>query len=108
MRSPASIETGFDSPPARGELDRDESSGETVGVAEHALDRRARLRLELEVDRGRHAEAAAEHPTGSVLLDELILDVVDEVRSRPSRSGKSHVLGARQRLGGPPLLCGCG
>ena len=55
------------------------------------------LVLEVEVDGRRHLEAAAEHLLGAVPRDELVGDVVDEVRSRPARPGEADVLGLRER-----------
>ena len=82
---------------ARVGLDRDECGRRPVGVAQDTLDRRARELLELEVDRRRHLEPAAEDAPCAVLLDELVLDVVDEVLSRALGPGKPHVLGVGKR-----------
>ena len=68
-----------------------------VGIGKDLLDRLAGLLLEVEVDRRRHLEAAAEDPLGAVLGHELVGDVVDEVRCRPARAGQADVLGLRQR-----------
>ena len=57
----------------------------------------AREVLEVEVDRRRHLEPAAEHLGRPVRVDELLLHVLDEVGGRPAASGEVHVLGLRQR-----------
>ena len=52
---------------ARARVDRDECGGRAVRVRQHLLDRLARLLLEVEVDRRRHLEPAAEDAFGAVL-----------------------------------------
>ena len=53
--------------------------------------------LQLEVDRRRDAQAAAEDASRAVLLHELALDVVDEVRRRPLPCPADDVLRLGQR-----------
>ena len=63
------------------------------------------LQLELHVDRRRDLQPAAEHPPGSVVRDELVLHVVDEVRRRPLRAREPDVLGhGKLGLVGAPVL----
>ena len=57
-------------------------------------DRLSRDVLQVEVDRRAHLQAAAEHAARAVLVDEELLDVVREVRSRPLAAGQVDVLGA--------------
>ena len=78
-------------------VDRDERGRRPVRVGEDLLDRLARLVLEVEVDRRRHLEPAAEDALGAVARDELIGDVVDEVRSGALRAREPDVLRLRQR-----------
>ena len=77
---------------ARARVDRNERGRRAVGVPEHVLDGRARLQLEAEVDRGCDLEPTAEHLARPVAGDELVRDVVHEVRRRALRSGESDVL----------------
>ena len=79
-------------------VDRHERGCGAVLVGQHLLDRRARELLQAEVDRRIDAEPAAEDAVRLVAADELVADVVDEVRRRPSGAGQADVLGLRQRL----------
>ena len=77
----ASTEHGLDGAVAR--VDRDESGRGTLRIAQNPFDRRPCLQLEVEVDRGRYLQPAAEDLARAVPRDELVLDEVHEVR-RPS------------------------
>ena len=68
-------------------VDRDERGRRAVGFRQPLRDRVARRLLELEVDRRRDPQTAAEHLAGAVLVDQLLLDVVDEVLRRTFRAG---------------------
>ena len=78
--------------PVRGSIATSAAAGPFESV-EDLLDRLARLFLEVEVDRRRHLEPAAEHAVGAVGRDKLVGHVVDEVRRGPARTGKPDVLG---------------
>ena len=83
--------------PVRGSIATSAAAG-PPGVLRTLLDRLVRGLLQLEVDRARDLEAAAEDPAGAVLRDQLVLDVVDEVLARvPAGAGEMDVLGLRQR-----------
>ena len=73
-------------------IDRDERGRGAIGIPKNRLDRRSRFQLEVEVDRRRDLESAAEHATGAVACDELVLHVVDEVRRRSLCAGKPDVV----------------
>ena len=77
-------------------VDRDERRGRAVGLGQPLRDRLARLRLQGEVDRRLHLQAAAEHLGRAVLVDQLLLDVVDEVLRGPLDAAQADVVRVRQ------------
>ncbi len=86
--------------PSRGSIATSAAVGPS-GPVSHLPMARARGLLKIEVDARRHAVAVAEHLRGAVFVDQLLLDVVREVRrdGRVHRR-RAHVLGLRQRRGG--------
>ena len=68
-----------------------------VRVPQHPVDRGAGLLLQGEVDGRRDPQPAAEHAPGAVVVDELVLDVVQEVRRLAAGARQADVLG--QALG---------
>ena len=78
-------------------IDRDERRGGPVRGRQPLRDRLARHRLQLEVDRRLHPQAAAEHLRRPVLVDQLLLDVVDEVLRWAFGAGQPHLVGLGQR-----------
>ncbi len=91
---------------SRPRVDRDERRRRPARLREHLLDRLAGAVLEVEVDRRRHLEPAAEDALGAVAGDELVGHVPDEVRRRPACPRETDGFGLRhRRLVGLPLLC---
>ena len=68
---------------AVGRVDRHDRRRRRAGEAEVLRDRRARLALEVEVDRRLDRQAAAADGLDAVALDELVGDVVEEVALAP-------------------------
>ena len=80
-------------------VDRDERRLRAVRLrVSHLSIASRRELLEAEVDRRVHLEPAAEHLAGSVVVDELLLDVLGEVLAPgPLRPRQVDVVGAREQ-----------
>src|SRR6266487_1370442 len=89
--------------PVRGQRRR-----RSVRFLQHALNRAPRELLQAQVDRRLHVEAAAEHASCPVLLDQLLLHVVDEVGRRPLDARQTHVRRSRQRGACRTMQIACG
>ena len=76
-------------------VDGHERRRRAVVLGQPLRDRLARESLETEVDGRADAHAAAEDPRGAERVDELLLHVVREVRSRPLDAGEADVGRAR-------------
>ena len=76
-------------------IERDERSLWAVRAREPLVDRGARQLLQLEIDRGVDAEAAAEDALRPELVDQLLLDVLAEVRRLTPDAGEMDVLRPR-------------
>ena len=88
-------------------VDRDERGGRADRRRQHLGDRVARELLQAEVDRGAHAEVAAVHAARPVVPDELVGDVVGEVRRRRALGRRQvDVLRPRQRSAHPAAVLG--
>ncbi len=78
-------------------VDRDQRGGRPVRVRQHVPDRLTGEALQVEVDRRRDLESAAEDLRRALGLDQLLLDVVDEVLALARLGARqAHVLRFRQ------------